>query len=106
MSTARKQTPPGAVVKIEGFVYELDFGCSEPSYVMFSSDTQGCEHYTLMGPASFEFVVPDDFNPTAQKLAALERQKADAARDYAREVAEINERISKLTAIEYVSEFA
>lgn len=45
------------------------------------------------------FESPDDFDPTAAQLAALESAKAEALRQYQERVAELNDRISKLQAI-------
>ena len=52
-----------------------------------------------IGPQDLEIDIPDDFDPTAGQVAALNRQKADALEAYQRTVAEINERLSKLLAL-------
>lgn len=44
--------------------------------------------------------VPDDIDPVAMKLAALEAERTDLRAKYAARVAQIENEISKLTAIE------
>jgi hypothetical protein len=48
-----------------------------------------------------ELEVPDNFDPRAQQIAALEAQKQKAMSDYNDTVMDINTRISKLQALEY-----
>lgn len=45
--------------------------------------------------------VPDDFDPTGRQIAALEKNREELQRQFARAIAEVNERISKLQAITY-----
>lgn len=49
----------------------------------------------------FTVEIPDDFDPVFRQVAALEQQKRDALDAYTRKVAEINERLSKLQALEF-----
>lgn len=87
-------------VTVTGIVHELDFGYGPKEYVMYSSDQSG-DYYAAIGPASFEYEVPDNFSPAPAKLAALEREKEEARKNYTDKVMEINDRIAKLQAIEY-----
>ena len=48
-----------------------------------------------------EIDVPEDFDPRQLQIAALEARKAKAMADYQKSVTDINDRISKLTALEY-----
>jgi len=48
--------------------------------------------------------VPENYDPTAQKIAALQAQKAKAQEDFNNSVFQINELISKLQALEYNSD--
>lgn len=52
-----------------------------------------------VGPVEFDYHVPEDFNPVASEVVALEAKKSAALEDYQRTVAQINERLSKLQAI-------
>ena len=49
----------------------------------------------------FTVDIPDDFDPIPGQVAALEAQKREALAEYQRTVAEINDRLSKLQAIEF-----
>ena len=51
-----------------------------------------CEH-------SFEIDVPDDFDPTPLKIAALQAEKEKVKADFAKRVMEIDAEIGKLLAI-------
>jgi hypothetical protein len=94
-------------VKLEGFIYEVKFHeGDEPSYSLLFSDDAGDKYYTLIGPVSFEYEIPPDWNPTAAKVAALEKEREEVKAEFARRVADLNERISKLQAITYEPEAA
>lgn len=45
--------------------------------------------------------IPDDFDPVPGQVAALEAERREAMAEYQAKVARINERLSKLQAIEY-----
>ena len=61
------------------------------------------EHRTYVFSQEIELDIPDDYDPTAQKIAALQKEKDQAQAEFAKKVASINERISKLQAIEYTA---
>lgn len=88
-------------VTIEGYVYEVDYGCGEKSYTLFSSQGMGSSYYTLIGPAEYPYTIPDDFNPTAQKIADLDRQREAVRSEFAAKIRELDEKLAKLQAIEY-----
>jgi hypothetical protein len=48
-----------------------------------------------------EIEVPENFDPRQSEVAALEARKIKAMADYQKTVTEINDRISKLQALEY-----
>lgn len=62
-----------------------------------------CEYMTYVGAEEIEIEVPDNYDPRAQKVAALEMQKQKVMADYQKTVTEINDRISKLQALEYTA---
>lgn len=68
-------------------------------YAKLSDD----EHRTYVCSQDIEIEVPDEYDPTAQKLAALQKEKDKAQAEFANKVASINERISKLQALEYTA---
>ncbi len=61
------------------------------------------DHQTYVGSKEMEIEIPDDYDPTAQKIAALQKEKEQAQTEFAQKVAQINERISKLQALEYTA---
>lgn len=50
-----------------------------------------------------EIEVPDDYDPRAQQISALEEKKLEVMAHYQTTVTDINERISKLQALEYTA---
>lgn len=88
-------------VTIKGFVHEVDYGWGDKEYQLYATDMSG-KYRALIGPAEFQFTIPDDFNPIPAKLAAIEQAKAAARKEYMDKVAELNEQASKLQALEYV----
>jgi len=61
------------------------------------------EHRTYVHSQEIEIEVPDEYDPTAQKIAALQKEKEKAQEEFSKKVASINERISKLQAIEFTA---
>jgi hypothetical protein len=75
----------------------------EGQYQVYSCKLEDSEHRTYVGEQQIEIDVPDDYDPRAQKIAALEKQKQKVMADYQKTVTEINNRISKLQALEYTA---
>ena len=71
------------------------------SYQVYSFKANDDADRTFICEQEIEIEVPDNYDPTAQKIAALEAQKAKAMSDFNKTVMEINTRISKLQALEY-----
>jgi hypothetical protein len=69
-------------------------------YTVYSCKLDDTEHRTYVGEQEIEIEVPDDYDPRAQKIDALEKHKLKVMADYQKTVTEINARISKLQAIE------
>jgi hypothetical protein len=72
-------------------------------YQVFYAKLKDSEHCTYVCSQEIEIEVPDNFDPRAQKIAALERHKQKVMADYQKTVNEINTRISKLQALEYTA---
>lgn len=70
-------------------------------YQVFSYKYDDDENRTFVCEQEIEVEVPENYDPMAQKIASLESQKEKAMSDYNDTVMEINERISKLQALEY-----
>ena len=59
------------------------------------------ENRVFIEEQQFTVDIPDDFDPIPGQVAALEEKKREALAEYQRTVAEINDRLSKLQAIEF-----
>jgi hypothetical protein len=68
------------------------------SFVLADSDGR-----TYIGPREVEVDVPEDYDPRAQQIAALEKHKQKVMADFQKTVTEINARISNLQALEYTA---
>lgn len=73
------------------------------SYQVMYAKLDDCEHRTYIGEQEIEIEIPDDYDPRAQKIAALEKYKLKVMGEYQKTVTDINERISKLKALEYTA---
>ena len=72
-------------------------------FEVFSCRFDDDEHRTYLGPQEVEVEVPENYDPRPQQVAALEAQKTKVMADFQKAVTEINERISKLQALEYTA---
>ena len=55
---------------------------------------------SYVGEQEIDVDIPDDYDPRAQQIAALEALKQKVMADYQKSVMEINDRIGKLLALE------
>ena len=72
-------------------------------YLVFYAKVNDDENRTYVGEQEIEIEVPDNYDPRAQQIIALEKQKQMVMADYQKTVTEINDRISKLQALEYTA---
>jgi hypothetical protein len=75
----------------------------EAKYLFFSIKVDDTDHMTYVGTEKIEIEVPESYDPTAQKIAALKKEKEKAQQEFFEKVSSINERISKLQALEYTA---
>ena len=68
-------------------------------YLVFSHKMSDTDYRAHICEQEIEIEVPDDFDPRAQQIAALEAQKKKVMAQYQKTVTEITERINKLQAI-------
>ena len=68
---------------------------------IYSCKFAGSDSRVFIERREVEIEIPDDFDPAPGQVAALEKQKLEALATYQRAVAEINDRLSKLQAIEF-----
>lgn len=76
---------------------------TEGEFQLFSVKLDDSDYRTYVSNQEIEIEVPDNYDPRAQQIAALEKQKQKVMADFQKSVAEINERISMLQAIEYAA---
>jgi poly(3-hydroxybutyrate) depolymerase len=89
-------------VKTTVHIYHSQYSWeTKAKFQVYSLKIDDTEHMTYVGSQEIEIDVPDSYDPTAQKIAALEEHKKKVMADYQKTVDQINERISKLQAIEY-----
>jgi hypothetical protein len=73
------------------------------TFELFSFVLADANGRTYIGPREVEVDVPEDYDPRAQQIAALEKHKQKVMADYQKTVTEINARISNLQALEYTA---
>lgn len=89
---------------VKGFVTYTKASYADEPTISFSDYKPSPEYWpdtAIVSELSIEVEVPDDFNPMAQLVANLEKQKEEAGREFAEKVAAINLRLSKLQALEF-----
>ena len=72
-------------------------------FELFSYQLDDAEYRTYICSQEVEIDVPADYDPRAQQIAVLEKQKQKVMADFQKSVDDINERISKLQALEYTA---
>jgi len=91
-------------VKTTVHIYHAQYSWEkEAKFQVYSLKIDDTDYMTYVGTQEIEIDVPDAYDPRAQKIAALEKHKQKVMADYQNTVNEINERISKLQAIEYTA---
>lgn len=70
-------------------------------YLVYSCKLDDNSYRAHVCEQEIEIEVPDDFDPRAQQIAALEDEKKRVMAEYQKTVTQINERINKLQAIEH-----
>jgi hypothetical protein len=91
-------------VKITACVHYKKYSWEEEGeFEVFSFKFDDDDHRTFVCEQEIEIDVPDNYDPRAQQVAALEKKKRKIMADYQKMVTDINDQISKLQAIEYTS---
>jgi GH35 family endo-1,4-beta-xylanase len=71
----------------------------EGQYLVYSHKFDNTDYRAYICEQDIEIEVPDDFDPRAQQIAALEKEKQKVMAAYQKTVTEINNRINNLKAI-------
>lgn len=75
----------------------------KPTYRLYSARLEDTEYQSYVGEQEIEFEVPDNFDPTAQKIAALEAKRKQINDEFLAKLFEISEKINKLQALEFTA---
>lgn len=89
-------------VQIKGFVhYRKCPYTGEETHTMYGCDMSGTQGFgPCMGEASFDYVVPADFNPIKVEVAGIEKQMANAEEAHQSAMKAMRDRIANLLCIE------
>ena len=92
-------------VTLKAYLFQSSYAWDKkPQYQLYSFKFDDTEDHSFVKEVDVEVEVPDGFDPTAQRIAALEAKKAKARDDFTRAVMELDRKISELQAIEYTGE--
>jgi len=83
--------------------YQQNSWENEGKFIVFYCHLDDTKDRTYVGAQEIEIEVPDSYDPRAQQVAALEKQKQKVIADYQKSVMDINYRISKLLALEHTA---
>jgi hypothetical protein len=87
---------------ITAHLYYLKFPWEEKGeFELFTCKFADDEHRAYIGERQIEVDVPDNYDPRAQQIAALEKQKQKVMADSQKTITEIDGKISNLQAIEF-----
>jgi hypothetical protein len=88
-------------IKIMAHVHYQKYAWEEKGeYRLASFKLDDSAERTYVGEQEIEIDIPEDYDPRAQQVAALEALKKKVMADYHKSVMEINDRINKLLALE------
>ena len=91
-------------IKLTAHIHYLKWAWEEKGqFEVFSMQLDDSECRTYVGEQEIKIEVPDNYDPRAQQIAALEKQKQKVMADFQKSVEEINERINNLQALEYTA---
>jgi len=91
-------------IKVTAHIYFSKYSWeNNGEFLLFYAKIEGNENMVYVSTQEVEVEVPENFDPRALQIAALEAQKQKAMADFQKSVDDINERISKLQAITYTA---
>jgi len=91
-------------IKTTLYIYRTQYAWQEKgSYDAYTFIAGDNENRTLVGEQEVELDIPDNYDPRAQQIAALVASKQELMADYQKSITSINNKISKLQALEYTA---
>ena len=89
-----------AQISITGHIHHSVGIDGKDNFTVFSFDaTNSKMGYVYVGPVEINYTIPAGWNAIASKVAALQQERDEAAKQFADTVRRIDEQIGKLTAI-------
>lgn len=89
-------------VTINGFVNYTKGYSDTPKYSIETFSMKGTHGYLEVCPIELEIEVPDDWSPEKAEIEALLAKKEQYIKQFQESIAKIDQRLSELTALEYV----
>ena len=87
-------------IKITAHIYyNKDVWDEKGRFEVFTFKFDDCDYRTYVCEQEIEIEVPDNYDPRAQQIEALEKEKQKVMADYQKTVTDINNRINNLKAI-------
>jgi hypothetical protein len=91
-------------IKVTAHVYHCKYSWEQKGeFLLFYVKVDDTDSMTHVSEQEVEIEVPDNYDPRAQQIAALEAQKQKIMADFQQSVTDINRRISELSAVEYTA---
>lgn len=91
-------------IKLTAHIHHVKYEWDEEGiYQLWFAKLADDDSRTYIGEQEVEVEVPDNYDPRPKQIAALEKQRQKVMADYQKTVTEINDRISKLQALEYTA---
>ena len=91
-------------VKTTLYVYQSQYDWEDQCrYEAYTFKAEENTYQSFVGEQEVDLEVPDNFDPRAQKIAALEKKRLKVMADYQKTITEINERINNLQALEHTA---
>jgi len=85
-------------------IYQQKWSWEEfPQYVVYTQKLDDTDYRTYVGEQEVEIEIPENYDPTAQKIAALQKEQERLQEEFTKSVMEIKDRISKLQSLEYTA---
>ena len=91
-------------IKVTAHIFFQKYSWEEKGeYQLFFARVDDDDSRTYIGEQEVEIEVPDNYDPRAQQIAALKKHKQKVIAEFQSSVDRINDRISKLQALEYTA---
>ena len=91
-------------MKITVHIHQSQYSWEDSAnYIVYSHKLDDTDYRTYVGEQEIEVEIPENYDPTAQKIAALKKEQEKLQAEFTKSVMEIKDRISKLQSLEYTA---